>query len=253
MGTTSDLPALADSVTAPRPRRKGNYCPHCGASVHYPRGAPRPAFCSTCGKQLVYKESKKAPAKGGRKTRKYGIADQAMVERILAAADGLSRYHWAVLVILVETGMHSSRLQEIGSANVEGAVFHWTRTKNQKECVAPMTPRLTEALKVFFSERRRTRAWYWTMVKEAGQAAGVEKLAPMSLRHTRCVRLLLEGWHEQVICQLMGCSLRLVQQTYGILTPEQLSLRYRALAERAMPGEAPVLAAPSVVVDAPHG
>lgn len=160
-------------------------------------------------------------SRGTIQTKRALLSGEA-IEKVLVAAEQISEYHWAVCVVLLETGMHPTALSELRTVNVKADAIEWRRVKNDRVCMALMTPRLKLGLEVFFKHGPKSRIWYWTLVKQVGEAAGVPELSPMSFRKTYLVALLQMGYPAEAIAQMAGCSVKVVREAYLYLSPAEL-------------------------------
>lgn len=156
---------------------------------------------------------------------KAAILDPVEWRRIFEAARRISPEHWAVCMILFETGMHVQSLVELKPEWVLPDKLLWRRPKKEAKqpwIQQPMTKILAHALGEFRKYPRKTRFTYFRMVQQVGRAAGRPDLAPMTFRHTRAVRLILQGLPPMYIEAAMGASMSVIKRAYGALTPDQL-------------------------------
>lgn len=157
--------------------------------------------------------------------KKHAITDEQVWHRIFRAARSISNEHWAVCIILKETGMHAQSLVRLERGNAQHDKLRWERPKQQAKqrwLQCPMTKELAFALEVFWRYPRRTRQGYWKMVRQVGKLAGIPDLAPMTFRHSRAVMLLRSGMPLLYVEAAMGASAQVIKLAYGELTPEQL-------------------------------
>lgn len=187
---------------------------------------------------------------------KTAIATPAEVDRLLVAAKDLSLEHWAVVSILVRTGMHLSVLTRLDPDNLQGGVLRWERTKKTPyygcrgcrrrlakaegggkpdrcpRCGSPDIflsvppkrvcalrvdrPGLQEALDVFFIDRNKSVDHYDDLVKESARAAGMPYISALSLRKTRALELRRAGLTAEEVAIAIGCTVDLVEEVYTL-------------------------------------
>lgn len=151
---------------------------------------------------------------------KFAIRKREDQEAIIQAASQLSDYHWAVCVVLLDTGCHPSNVYDVRD---EGDVASWTRVKTGATCWASMNDRLSEAIGMVHRRGRLSRQTTYNKVREASKAWGWEKgCSPQSLRKSYCLNRLREGYNDRVVGMMMGCGVRLVDTVYSQLSPEEL-------------------------------
>lgn len=187
---------------------------------------------------------------------KTAIATAAEVDRLLIAARDLSLEHWAVVTVLVRTGMHISVLTRLTPDNLQAGVLRWERTKKtpyygcrgcrrrlpkaeaggkpatclrcgsadifltipaKRVCALRVDrPDLREALGVFFMERTKSVDHYDDLVKEAAAAAGMPEISSLSLRKTRALELRKAGLTAEEVAIAIGCTVDLVEEVYTL-------------------------------------
>ena len=84
--------------------------------------------------------------------------------------------------------------------------------------------------------RRLSRQSAWTVIRRAGEAAGldVEHLSPHSLRHSYATHLLDGGADVRVVQELLGHSSVTTTQIYTLVTADHLREVYRSSHPRAV-------------------
>ena len=84
--------------------------------------------------------------------------------------------------------------------------------------------------------RRLSRQSAWTVIRRAGEAAGldVEHLSPHSLRHSYATHLLDGGADIRVVQELLGHSSVTTTQIYTLVTADHLREVYRSSHPRAV-------------------
>lgn len=197
----------------------------------------------------------------GSKT-KHAIADAADIKAILAAARSRSQEHGAVVTILLWTGMHISVLTRIGTSNMMGDVLWWERPKKapiykcsncsrlrQARGGPPETPctrcggtawgkaksmpgrvcrvrvkheDFKAAVEYFLPRPKKSATWYAQLVKEAAVDAGMPWVSAMTFRKTRAWQLRRAGLSIEEVANALGCSQRLIVETYALLSSDDL-------------------------------
>ena len=129
-----------------------------------------------------------------------------------------------VILLLRYTGMHVSVLARPNkyALRVEGMDIVWNRTKKQGKMAhtsIPISRYITFDVKGYIEQlkhraRRRSRQYFYALVRDIGERAGINDLSPMSFRHTLAVAMLDDGYPEPFVCQTLNCS-RATMETYS--------------------------------------
>lgn len=154
-------------------------------------------------------------------------------DRILQAAirrDGRDNNQKAgerekIVLILRYTGMHVSILVDPEKYNLhieDGLFIVWNRTKKEGKEAHTLIPinktYITFNVEKFINDlkkrrRKNSRQYFYNLVKDVGERAGIKNLSPMSLRHTFAVSLLDLGCSDAFVRQNLNCS-RKILETY---------------------------------------
>lgn len=128
-----------------------------------------------------------------------------------------------VVLLLRYTGMHVATLvkpTQYGLRVEEGHIV-WNRTKKTGK-VAHTSIKINKNIEFdvqdFINDLKKRRSscsrqYFYELVKDVGERAGVKDLSPMSFRHTFAVSLLDQGATIAFVQQCMNCS-RKVLNTY---------------------------------------
>ena len=138
--------------------------------------------------------------------------------------------HEAVILTLRWTGMHISVLAEPEKyqLRVEDDEIRWNRTKKKEReayTSIPISKNITFNLNEFIwelkrRERKRSRQYFYDLIKRVGKEAKQPKISQMSFRHTLAVDLLDAGCSDQFVQQTLNCSAE-VLKTYGKYSKER--------------------------------
>jgi integrase len=114
----------------------------------------------------------------------------------------------ALLLVLLDTGMHVSVIPSLQLENIKEDRLQWHRPKKTGEDAVvsvPLSKRLKPIIQEFISQIDRTKdRWdYWKMIKDIAQRADLKNVSPMSCRHTFGVKMcgLVPG---RAVKQLLG-------------------------------------------------
>lgn len=178
------------------------------------------------------------------KTEKECLTDEQF-DRLLGVATRMSEEARRVLLILKYTGMHISVLcnpvyvereynrrkgqkKPFVDPNLEiiplnkKPYFSWKRPKKvgkDAEVRLPVSKHIdfVSDLDTFIRELRSRehysdRNYYFKLIREIGNRAGIKGVSPMTLRHTFAVWMLDEGYPEKLVQQVMNCSDRVLKR-----------------------------------------
>lgn len=137
------------------------------------------------------------------------------------------------IVIGLETGQRKRAIEtlEWDQVDFQAGMIHFRKrgeplTRKRKPSV-PMSDRLELVLREEYGHR--TNPWVLrhpgstrTAFENAVEALGFEGITPHSMRHTFVSHLLMRGESIYNVAQLAGMTVKMVEQTYGHLTPEYL-------------------------------
>jgi len=135
---------------------------------------------------------------------------------------------WALLELMYATGMRATEVVqlEMSAVDLEAGTVRCVG-KGDKERILPLYERALEALRIYLENgrsglahgreetalfvnhrgRRLTRQGLWLIVKEYGEAAGIDhKVTPHVLRHSFATHLLDGGAGLREVQQLLGHS-----------------------------------------------
>lgn len=158
-------------------------------------------------------------------TRKFGISDDAFLAKMInECRDDEER---AVVYLLSYTGMHGCSLDTLTKENLirqgDRTFLQWRRAKTNKLLEAEIPMDKVGVITTFLESRRRKSVrWINFRLHEMGKKAGYDGVCCMTFRHTKCIRMILDGTPLFVIKEKMGCTEQVITSAYGKLTPEQL-------------------------------
>ena len=154
---------------------------------------------------------------------KYPIFDKDfLIKMIGACRDAEER---GLVRILDISGMHVSALRNViitsrGNRNY----LSWKRPKTNKTLEVLIPPDNLLDIQGFLAHKHHCRSQYWRIIREIGQRAGFEGVAPMTFRHNRCIRSLkTHNNNPFVVAQDMGCTHEVVFRNYSKLSEEQMA------------------------------
>lgn len=106
-------------------------------------------------------------------------------------------------------GMHISSCVSLTTDNIKKRgsrhFLEWSRTKTRCGVPAQIPKDYLDGITAYLSHPRRlTRQQHNNILKEIGERAGYDELAPMTFRHTLCVKLICAGWAVPEITQKLG-------------------------------------------------
>lgn len=144
------------------------------------------------------------------------------IDRLLKAVRGPMDY--AVLVLLLDTGMRASELAglTIGNLDLERGLIR-VAGKGGKQRTLALNERPREALEAYLLSRRQQNEPVWpdgwnrhslgTLIATLGRRAGVPKTFPHRFRHTFATRFMKETGNALALQALLGhSSLAMVQR-----------------------------------------
>ena len=144
-------------------------------------------------------------------------------DKILQVATRTSEEARKVVLFLRFTGMHVSVLAEPNKYNlkVEDDEIKWDRPKKKGKVAftsIPISKQLNFEIDDFIKDlrnrqRRGSRQYFYELIREIGEKAGISNVSPMSLRHTIGVDMLNRGFDRYDVKQTLNCSDK-VLQTY---------------------------------------
>lgn len=147
---------------------------------------------------------------------KYGVRDKMFYTKMRASAWNTESLSIAVIFEL--TGMHVWSMQRLTPESIhkEGGdrVLYWVRPKNYKTLNRLLPSNDVDLVKSGLEFRRKSRTFYWDVVKNLGKRAGFDDISPMTYRHQRCVWLLWHGYSVWEVPHIMGCDLDIVMKNY---------------------------------------
>lgn len=158
-------------------------------------------------------------------TTKYGISDDAFLARMLEHCRDDEERGWTNILFL--TGMHGNSLRTLSKANLvrqgDRTFLQWRRMKNKKLLEAEIPSDKVGVITPFLeASRKKSLRWVNFRLHQMGEKAGYQGISTMTFRHTKCIRMILDGVPMPVIADKMGCTQAVVTRAYGKLTPEQL-------------------------------
>jgi site-specific recombinase XerD len=162
--------------------------------------------------------SSKSRLRSATSRRKYGIADDAFLPRMIEQCkDDEER---GLVYILYFSGMHGSVLTALSIENLkrEGMNHYylvWKRTKTKAYMEAPVPNDKVPIIESFLSGRKKSLQWYNVLLHRIGERAGYDAVSTMTFRHTRCINLIKDGIPLPSVAQLMGCTEEVVMRNYG--------------------------------------
>lgn len=121
------------------------------------------------------------------------------------------------VLMLMETGIHISVLARPEDHRVRFFInnkghpeMRWYRPKKKgadADTRVILSPRTKEwAEEYMLGKRPRYTEFYWRMLKELGENAGMKDLSQMTFRHTFAVNMLRRGVPESTIKDILNCS-----------------------------------------------
>lgn len=158
----------------------------------------------------------------------------------------------SILELLYGTGMRVSELTELNFSNLDqDEQLVWVMGKGSRERVLPFGEPAARALTrylqrerpglaskthrsagaIFLNSRgqRLSRMWVWTLVREAGERAGVRRpVSPHALRHAFATHLLEGGADLAAVQDLLGHADISTTQIYTHLDSRALQAVHRA-------------------------
>lgn len=144
-------------------------------------------------------------------------------DKILQVATRTSEENLKVILLFRYTGMHVSVLAEPKKYNlrIDKDEIVWDRPKKKGKVAytsIPISKHIDFKLQEFIDDlkkrkRRGSRQYFYELVKECGEKAGIFNVSPMSLRHTIGVDMLNKGFDKFDVKQTLNCSEK-VLQTY---------------------------------------
>jgi len=157
--------------------------------------------------------------------RKYPILDEDAEIRLIGACR--TPEERGLVKILLISGMHISSCVSLTRDNIKKRgsrhFLEWSRTKTRRGVPAQIPKDYLDDIVAYLSRPRRlTRQQHNNILRDIGERAGYDELAPMTFRHTLCVKLIRAGWAVPEIAQKLGCSHGVVVQNYAILREDQL-------------------------------
>ena len=147
-------------------------------------------------------------------------------DRILQAATRRGEEARRIVLILRWTGMHVSVLADPIKYDLhveregDGDYFVWKRTKKSKDKEARTDIKIHSSIDFDVREyikelvqrrkarnkRRISRQYFYDVVRDVGERAGIPDVSPMSFRHTLGVWMLNNGYPESFVQQKLNCS-----------------------------------------------
>lgn len=161
---------------------------------------------------------------GGTKA-KSPIVSVEKQEALLDKALETSQLAHDVILILMRTGMHINNLRNLVGKNVEhGEVLVWDRAKTRERIEITMDKDLQAAVSRFLQlplkQRRRSRQFYYLLVRDVGKEAGLLDISPSTLRHTYIINEMRMGRTPAEMKALMGVSDKVLWRHYAKVRPE---------------------------------
>lgn len=158
---------------------------------------------------------------------KFPILDKDFLNKMRGACK--NKKERAVLMILALTGMHVSSLMKLTAKNLiqKGRSYdlEWVRPKTAKTLSMNLSINVPdedfEAIKEFLESKKKSRQWYWKMVRDIGKRADYDGISPMTFRHTRCIQMIRDDYPLLTIPHLMGCTMDVVEKNYSKLAEAQ--------------------------------
>lgn len=151
---------------------------------------------------------------------KYPLTSKQF-DKILEVATRTSEEARRVILFLRYTGMHVSVLAHPQHYNlrVEEGEIVWNRPKKNGKTAhtaIPKSQNLDYDVEEFIEDlhrrkRKRTRKYFYELVRKLGERAGISGLSPMSLRHTVGVEMLNMGFTSPEVGQILNCSNKTLQ------------------------------------------
>lgn len=121
-----------------------------------------------------------------------------------------------VLLLIRYTGMHVSILCSTKDYNlrIEENNIIWNRTKKKgKEAhtFVRISSNIDFDVKEFIKDlrnrkKRNNRQYFYDLIKDIGERAGISDVSPMSLRHTVGIAMLDAGYPEAFVQQKLNCT-----------------------------------------------
>jgi integrase len=144
-------------------------------------------------------------------------------DKILQVATRTSEEARKVVLFLRFTGMHVSVLAEPDKYNlrIEDDEIKWDRPKKTGKIAftsIPISKNLDFDIEEYIQDlrmrkRKKSRQYFYDLVKTLGEKAGLSNVSPMSFRHTIGVDMLNRGFDRYDVKQTLNCSDR-VLSTY---------------------------------------
>jgi len=94
-------------------------------------------------------------------------------------------------------------------------IIRWKRPKTQKTLERYIPKDKVELITAFLNMKKKSRRWYFTMVKSIGERAGYEGISPMTFRHNQCIKALESGSSIWEVPHIMGCTLNVAARNYS--------------------------------------
>lgn len=157
--------------------------------------------------------------------RKFGISDDSFLPKMIERCrDDEER---GLVYVLYFTGMHGGSLRSLTRENLkrEGDRYFisWRRKKTNKLLEAEIPSDKLGVITSFLEARRKKSIrWVNTRLHQMGKDSGYDGVCAMTFRHTRCIKLILQGAPLPAIKEAMGCTEQVIERAYGKMTPEQL-------------------------------
>jgi integrase len=125
------------------------------------------------------------------------IFDESLAQAMLEAGRRLSPRHWALVKILLRTGMELTALGRITWRDVYPDKVFWKPSRTKQVAVIPIEDEdLALAFRIFVTGQRKESGmldyWIEQTAKETREPAALN-ITALSLRLTYCYRRLLEG------------------------------------------------------------
>lgn len=159
---------------------------------------------------------------------KYPISDIPTFEAKMIANcyDAPER---GLIKVLIRTGMHISCVCELSEKNLKRKdkrlAISWKRPKTHKTMEFYLYKEDIDDIKAFLDPkvRRLKRKGYHCKIKNIGQRAGYDDIAPMTFRHNLCIKMM-EKYNGDVnlVSQIMGCSPGVIYRNYAAYSQAQI-------------------------------
>ncbi|NLT37297.1 MAG: hypothetical protein GXX95_03950 [Methanomassiliicoccus sp.] len=167
---------------------------------------------------------------------KYPVLDESFYPRMIASCTNDEQR--GLITVLDLTGMHVSSVCKLGPDSMirqgDKIYLKWVRPKNKKTLQSEVPPIKVHVIQNFLNMRRKTREFYFILVKEIGRTAGYQDVSPMTFRHNRAIRALVtERYTIYELPQIMGCTLEVAVRNYAKVKEADLIKTQREQEQRA--------------------